>query len=62
MLTAAAVLALIPLARSQLFGPMAMMGGIAIATVLTLVVLRELHAAWFRARAAAAALPAPAAA
>ena len=46
----AAVLALIPLVRSDFFGPMAvaMMGGIVIATVLTLVFLPALYAAWFR--------------
>jgi multidrug efflux pump len=47
---AAAVLALIPLVRSDFFGPMAvaMMGGIVIATVLTLLFLPALYAAWFR--------------
>jgi multidrug efflux pump len=47
---AAAVLAMIPLARSDFFGPMAvaMMGGLVIATVLTLVFLPALYAAWFR--------------
>jgi multidrug efflux pump len=47
---AAAVLALIPLARSDFFGPMAvaMMGGILVATVLTLVFLPALYALWFR--------------
>jgi multidrug efflux pump len=51
---AAAVLALIPLTRSDFFGPMAvaMMGGLVIATVLTLVFLPALYAAWFRVRAA----------
>ena len=51
---AAAVLALIPLVRSDFFGPMAvaMMGGIVIATVLTLVFLPALYAAWFRVRVA----------
>ena len=49
---AAAVLALIPLVRSDFFGPMAvaMMGGIVVATVLTLVFLPALYAAWFRVR------------
>ncbi|MFO1308173.1 MAG: efflux RND transporter permease subunit [Burkholderiales bacterium] len=49
---AAAVLALIPLTRSDFFGPMAvaMMGGLVIATVLTLVFLPALYAAWFRVR------------
>ena len=49
---AAAVLAMIPLTRSDFFGPMAvaMMGGLVIATVLTLVFLPALYAAWFRVR------------
>jgi multidrug efflux pump len=43
-------LALIPLIRSDLFGPMAvsLMGGITVATVLTLLFLPALYAAWFR--------------
>ena len=43
---AAAVLALIPLSRSDFFGPMAvaMMGGLVVATVLTLVFLPALYA------------------
>jgi len=47
---AAAVLALIPLVRSDFFGPMAvaMMGGIVVATALTLLFLPALYAAWFR--------------
>jgi multidrug efflux pump subunit AcrB len=47
---AAAVLALIPLLRSNFFGPMAtaLMGGITVATVLTLFYLPALYAAWFR--------------
>ena len=51
MLTAAAaVLALIPIARSVFFGPMAyaMMGGILVATVLTIVVLPAAYALFFR--------------
>lgn len=51
MLTAAAaVLALIPLTRSVFFGPLAvaMMGGLVFATVLTLMFLPALYAAWFR--------------
>ena len=49
---AAAVFALIPLTRSDFFGPMAvaMMGGLVVATVLTLVFLPALYAAWFRVR------------
>jgi multidrug efflux pump len=51
MLTAAAaVLAMIPLARSAFYGPMAVaiMGGLVVATVLTLLFLPALYAAWFR--------------
>jgi len=49
---AAAILALIPLIRSAFFGPMAvaMMGGLLVATVLTLGFLPALYAAWFRVR------------
>ena len=51
---AAAVLALIPLTRSDFFGPMAvaMMGGLVVATALTLIFLPALYAAWFRVRPA----------
>lgn len=47
---AAAVLAMIPLSQSIFWGPMAMaiMGGLAVATVLTLLFLPALYAAWFR--------------
>ncbi|NIF86710.1 efflux RND transporter permease subunit [Burkholderia sp. Cy-637] len=47
---AAAVLALIPLLRSNFFGPMAtaLMGGITSATVLTLFYLPALYTTWFR--------------
>ena len=47
---AAAVLALIPLLRSNFFGPMAtaLMGGITVATILTLFYLPALYALWFR--------------
>ncbi|MCC8364437.1 efflux RND transporter permease subunit [Lysobacter sp. A6] len=46
----AAVLAMIPLTRSAFFGPMAVaiMGGLIVATVLTLLFLPALYAAWFR--------------
>ena len=46
----AAVLAMIPLSRSVFFGPMAVaiMGGLIAATVLTLLFLPALYAAWFR--------------
>jgi multidrug efflux pump len=53
MLTAAAsMLAMIPLARSELWGPMAMaiMGGLLVATVLTLLFVPALYAAWYRVR------------
>jgi multidrug efflux pump len=51
MLTAlAAILAMVPLSRSVFWGPMAIaiMGGLFIATVLTLLFLPALYAAWFR--------------
>jgi len=46
----AAVLAMIPLSRSVFFGPMAVaiMGGLIVATALTLMFLPALYAAWFR--------------
>jgi multidrug efflux pump subunit AcrB len=46
----AAILAMIPLTRSDFWGPMAMamMGGLLVATVLTLLFLPALYAAWFR--------------
>ncbi len=45
-----AVLAMIPLSRSVFFGPMAVaiMGGLIVATGLTLLFLPALYAAWFR--------------
>jgi multidrug efflux pump subunit AcrB len=48
----AAILAMIPLARSVFWGPMALsiMGGLIAATVLTLFFLPALYAAWFRVR------------
>ena len=54
---AAAVLAMIPLTRSAFFGPMAVaiMGGLVVATLLTLLFLPALYAAWFRVK-----VPAPA--
>jgi multidrug efflux pump len=66
---AAAVLAMIPLTRSAFFGPMAVaiMGGLLVATALTVLFLPALYAAWFRvtapvrapaAKRAAAATPA----
>ena len=46
----AAVLAMFPLSRSVFFGPMAVaiMGGLIVATVLTILFLPALYAAWFR--------------
>jgi len=55
---AAAVLAMIPLSRSVFWGPMAVaiMGGLIVATALTLLALPAMYAAWFRVKRA----PAPA--
>jgi multidrug efflux pump len=53
MLTAsAAILAMIPLSRSDFFGPQAItiLGGLTIATVLTVFYVPALYAAWFRVR------------
>ena len=46
----AAVLAMVPLVRSAFFGPMAVaiMGGLIVATGLTLLALPALYAAWYR--------------
>jgi multidrug efflux pump len=46
----AAALAMIPLSRSNFWGPMAVaiMGGLISATVLTLLFVPALYAAWFR--------------
>ncbi len=54
MLTAAAAsLALIPISREIFWGPMAyaMMGGIIVGTILTLLFLPALYVAWFRIKA-----------
>ncbi len=47
---AAAILAMIPLSRSVFWGPMAIaiMGGLVVATALTLVFVPALYAAWFK--------------
>lgn len=47
---AAAILAMIPLTSSVFFGPMAVaiMGGLAVATLLTVLFLPALYAAWYR--------------
>jgi multidrug efflux pump len=46
----AAILAMIPLSRSVFFGPMAtaIMGGLLVATLLTIFFLPALYAAWFK--------------
>ncbi len=46
----AAVLAMVPLSRSVFFGPMAVaiMGGLIVATALTVLFLPALYAAWFK--------------
>jgi multidrug efflux pump len=48
----AAILGMIPLARSVFWGPMAItiMGGLFVATVLTLLVVPALYSLWFRVR------------
>jgi multidrug efflux pump len=61
LLTAAAAsLALIPIAREVFWGPMAyaMMGGIIVGTMLTLLFLPALYVAWFRIKAPPASKPA----
>ena len=47
---AAAILAMIPLTRSVFFGPMAVaiMGGLAVATLLTVLFLPALYVVWFK--------------
>jgi multidrug efflux pump subunit AcrB len=49
---AAAILGMVPIAASVFWGPMAyaVMGGLAVATALTLVFLPALYVAWFRIR------------
>ncbi|HEX2889396.1 efflux RND transporter permease subunit, partial [Vineibacter terrae] len=64
---AAAIFAMIPLSRSVFWGPMAiaLMGGLLVATALTLLFLPALYAAWFKVKrpaeqqAAGMALPFP---
>ena len=48
----AAILAMIPLARSDFFGPQAItiLGGLLVATILTIVFVPALYAAWFGVR------------
>jgi len=52
----AAILAMIPLSSSVFFGPMAVaiMGGLTVATLLTMLFLPALYAAWYRVRREAA--------
>ena len=47
---AAAILGMVPLMRSSFWGPMAVAiaGGLFCATVLTLLVLPTMYAAWFK--------------
>ncbi|MEJ8835790.1 efflux RND transporter permease subunit [Ramlibacter sp. AN1133] len=61
---AAAVLAMIPLSRSVFWGPMAVaiMGGLVVATLLTLLALPAMYAAWFRVKREDSRPAAPAAA
>ena len=56
---AAAILALVPLLTDPFWGPMAyaMMGGLLVATVLTVLFVPTLYAACFRVRPSPAALP-----
>jgi multidrug efflux pump len=61
MLTAAAaILAMVPLSRSDFFGPQAItiLGGLLVATLLTVFFVPALYAAWFRVRRAAPAVKA----
>ncbi|WP_292599343.1 efflux RND transporter permease subunit [Mesorhizobium sp.] len=57
---AAAILGMIPIAPTVFWGPMAyaVMGGLLVATVLTLIFLPTLYVAWFGIKAPAEALPA----
>jgi Cu/Ag efflux pump CusA len=58
---AAAILGMIPIAPTIFWGPMAyaIMGGLAVATVLTLIFLPALYVAWFRIKDPAAARATP---
>jgi multidrug efflux pump subunit AcrB len=53
----AAILAMVPLSRSVFWGPMAVaiMGGLIVATALTLLSLPAMYAAWFRVKRSPAA-------
>ncbi|MDP1840973.1 MAG: efflux RND transporter permease subunit, partial [Reyranella sp.] len=56
-----AIFAMVPLSRSVFFGPMAvaLMGGLLVATALTLLFLPALYAAWFRVKRPGAAEASP---
>jgi multidrug efflux pump len=56
----AAILAMIPLSESAFWGPMAytIMGGLSVATLLTLFLLPAIYALWFRKSLGPAAAPA----
>jgi Cu/Ag efflux pump CusA len=56
---AAAILGMVPIAPTVFWGPMAyaVMGGLVVATLLTLVFLPALYVAWFRIKPAHAARP-----
>jgi multidrug efflux pump len=58
---AAAVLAMIPLSRNDFFGPQAItiMGGLIVATVLTVFFLPALYAAWFKVERIVGQIPEP---
>jgi multidrug efflux pump subunit AcrB len=58
----ATVLAMVPLTRSVFWGPMAIaiMGGLTVATVLTIFFVPALYAAWFKVRRPAGGSHAPA--
>jgi multidrug efflux pump subunit AcrB len=59
---AAAVLAMVPLTRSVFWGPMAIsiMGGLIVATALTLLFVPAMYAAWFRVQPRVKSVPVPA--
>lgn len=48
----AAVLAMVPLSRDVLWGPMALaiMGGLIVATIMTVLFVPALYVAWYRVR------------
>src|SRR4029077_20650573 len=56
---AAAILGMIPIAPTVCWGPMAyaVMGGLVVATLLTLVFLPALYVAWFRVQPSESAVP-----